>query len=119
MGGASPRHSDRGLMLAGDHDVGPRDDIPFQEFFLFHVVPVGLQDREDRLRRGVGRKALPEHKDVERIETGRLERDVGGDLAGRVHLCEVRRQQQTLLGESFAPVSAHLSTQSCSPVVSV
>ena len=37
------------------------------------------------------------------MDTWRLQTDVGGDLAGRVHLCHAGGQQQTLGGEFFAP----------------
>ena len=37
------------------------------------------------------------------MDTWRLQTDVGGDLAGRVHLCHAGGQQQTLGSEFFTP----------------
>src|SRR5262245_2083353 len=52
----------------------------------------------------MGRKALPQHQNVERVETGCFQADVRRDLAGRVHLGDAWRQQQLLFGELCAPV---------------
>src|SRR4029077_10488195 len=68
MRGTAPRHGDRRLVLAGHDDVGTCSNVPFDKFVLLKVVPVRLQDGEDRLGRGVGWETLPEYEDIERIE---------------------------------------------------
>ena len=90
-------------MLPRYNDIGAGGDVPFHVFVLLEVVPVRLENGEDGLRRGVGRKALPEHQNVERIEAWRLKADVRCDFAGRVHLRDVGCEQKTLCGELVAP----------------
>ncbi len=103
MRGAAPWHGDGGFVLSRHHHVGAGGDVPFHELVLLEIVPIRLENGEDGLGRGIGRKALPEHQDIKSVEAGRLQADVGGDLAGGVHLGHVRRQQQALLGELLAP----------------
>src|SRR3546814_3908875 len=71
----------RRLMLAGHHDLGFRGRRPLHVLVLFEMEKVGSENAEDRLRRGVGREAAPQHEDVERIESRRFQADVRGDLA--------------------------------------
>ena len=70
---------------------------------LLQVVGLGHRGVEDRLRRRDGRDAAPEHGDVQRVEAGRLQAKLRGDLAGGVHLRDARREQQAGLAKRRAP----------------
>ena len=87
----------------GTHDVALRRRVALHVLVAFEVEPVGLEDGEDRLGRGVGREALPEHEDVEGVQAGRLERDVRRDLAGRVHLRDARARAAGLRRRTCRP----------------
>src|SRR3546814_9927471 len=69
MRSAAPGERHRRLMLAGHHDLGFRGRRPLHVLVLFEMEKVGSENAEDRLRRGVGREAAPQHEDVERIRS--------------------------------------------------
>ena len=89
---------------------------------LLQVVRVRQRRVEqDRLGRGHGRAAAPEDRDVQRVEAGLLQRDLGAAISPVVYIC-------AMPGASSSPAaakSAHPSfssqviNQSCSPVVSM
>lgn len=101
--GAAPRQRERGGVLPGHVHLERGERVPLHQLVLFQVVPVGLEDGEDGLGRRVRREPLPQHQDVEGVEAGCLQADVRGDLAGRVHLCHTRREEQSFGGELVAP----------------
>jgi hypothetical protein len=84
-------HDERHEALAG---------LELDVLVLLQVV--GLRGRrvdEDGERRGDGRGAAPEDGDVERVEPRLLEAELGGDLAGRVHVRHTGGEQQPGGGE--------------------
>ena len=99
----APGHGERGAVLPGHHALAGRRVIPRDVLVVDQVEPVGLQDREDRLRRRVRREALPEHEDVERLHPRRLEREVRRDLTRGVHLRDAGGEQEPAFGELRAP----------------
>ena len=92
----APRQRERELVLARDGELvvaGLR--IERHVGVLLEVVRAGeCRVEQDRLRRGDRRAAAPEHRDVEGVEAGRLQRELGRDLAGGVHLRDARREEQ-------------------------
>jgi hypothetical protein len=104
MRGAGPGRHQRMGVLARNVDVKMRVLRPFDEFILLEIIPLGLQDREDRLRGGVSGEALPKDEDVERVDARRLKANVRGDFAGRVHLRDAGREQQALGRELLSPM---------------
>src|SRR4029453_10115028 len=103
MRSAAPRHGNGALMLTGNVDLVIRGHIPFNKFVLDEIIPVRLENGEDRLRRGIGGKPLPQHQDVERVEAGRFEAYVRCDFSRRIHLRDVGREQQSFGREFFSP----------------
>src|SRR5258705_2409331 len=102
MRSAAPRHGDGALMLTGNVDLEIWSQVPFNKFVLDEIVPVRLEDGENRLRRSIGRESLPQHQDVERIEAGRFEAYVRCDFSRCVHLRDVGSEQQSF-GGKFCP----------------
>src|SRR5437868_12565081 len=102
MRSAAPRHGDGALMLTGNVYLEICSYTPFNKFVLHEIVPVRLEDGENRLRRGIGREPLPQHQDVERIEAARFEAYVCRDFSRCVHLRDVGREQQSF-GREFCP----------------
>jgi hypothetical protein len=76
---------------------------PFRVLVLLQVVRLG-QARVDQDGPGGGhrRRALPEDQDVERVDAGLLQAELGGDLAGGVHLGDARGEQEIFLGHPLA-----------------
>src|SRR6266699_3544278 len=90
--GATPRQGERGLVLTGDRDVVQAAIVgPLDVLVLLEVVCLrhGRVD-EDRLCRRDGRRALPEHKNVERIKARCFEAEVSRDLTRGVYLPDPR-----------------------------
>src|SRR6266487_1965480 len=98
MGHAAPRQGQADLMLPGDrHVVQAGVGGPFRVLVLLQVVRLGQAGvDQDGPGGGDGRRALPEDQDVQRVDAGLLQAQLGGDLAGGVHLGDARRQQQAL-----------------------
>ena len=71
---------------------------PFRVLVLLQVVRPG-QARVDQDGPGRGDRwcALPEDQDVQRVHARFLQAQLGGDLAGGVHLGDAGRQQQALV----------------------
>jgi hypothetical protein len=102
--GAAPGQGQSDLVLTRDHHVVELAvGRPLDVLVLLEVVGLGQGGvDEDGGGRGDGRSALPEHDDVEGVEPGLLQGDVGRDLARRVHLGDPGRQQQALGGHVVA-----------------
>ena len=93
-------------MLAGHHErhePGRRVEADVL-VLLEEVRRAGRGVDQDRLGRGDGGGAAPEDRDVEGVEAGLLQAELGGDLAGRVHLRDARREEQSRRGEVGAVV---------------
>src|SRR5580765_4619301 len=101
---ATPREGQCELVLPRDREVvEPGIRVPLLVGVLLEVVGLGQRSvDEDRLGRGDRRAAAPEHRDVQGVQSRCLQSDLGGDLAGRVHLGDARREEQPGRGEAGA-----------------
>ena len=98
---AAPGQRQPELVLAGDDQLVVAGlGVERHVGVLLEVVRAGQGGVEqDRLGRGDGRAAAPEDGDVEGVQAGLLQAELGGDLAGRVHLRDARGEQQAGGGE--------------------